>query len=468
MEHVTRENVDDLHAVLTVHLPHHDVEPKLQEELKKFRKQAQLKGFRKGHTPLSLVKRMYGKSILADVVQGEINKRLQEYLMEEKPNFFGQPILEEDESVMPFSLEEPADYTVKFSLGLVPDFTLQGLSESETLTIPEIDLDAKIQADQIDMLRRRHGDREEIETGPVEFMDNVELHLEEWADGKAVEGGVHTHTHFLINDRMSEELQKELVGKSVGDTFTFDPYTAEKDASEDYIRKYVLHLEENAPETSHEFSARIEKIIRVTPAEITQEFYDQAFGADQVHNEDEMAAAVRDQVLGQYKQQIAEYTIDQMRTNLLAANEIPLPEDFLQRWVKQTEADKPEEERQEWTDQQYRLFYLDLRWSLIRDQIVRDHELQIQPEEIVADYKEKLQAYFGGGMTDTTMLDQMAQQVLQEEETRNKIADQLIQQKVADVYQNAVTVEKDTVTTDDFRPWMEKAYEKINAFFTGE
>lgn len=465
MENVTLEKQDELNGVISIRVPYDDYKPKFEEELQKFRKKAQLKGFRKGHTPLSLVKRMYGQSILADVVQEKINSQLQNYLMETKPNFFGQPILQETQEPLNFSLDNTTDYLVNFEMGLVPEFDLQGMDEKSTLKAPVVEITDTEIDEQVDALRRRHGLHEIMDEGIVQEMDNVELHLEEWENGVKKEGGVHTHTHFLVNERMSDELRKTMVGKTVKDTFMFDPYTAEKDASEPYIRKYVLHLEENGPATSREFLARIDKITRVTPSELDEEFYVKAFGPGQIQDEASMREFLKGKISEQYDQQIREYMQDQMRVDLLKANRIPLPESFLRRWVDSNEQEKEVEEKKEWTKEQYHLFFEDLRWSLIRDKIIRDRNLQVTEAELIADYRTKLLEYFGQ-MQDQSLLDQMSQRVLQDDETRQKLADQLIQKKVVEVYRDTVKLKEESIQPDGFRPWMETAYADINAYFT--
>ncbi len=465
MENVTLEKQDELNGVISIRVPYDDYKPKFEEELQKFRKKAQLKGFRKGHTPLSLVKRMYGQSILADVVQEKINAQLQNYLMETKPNFFGQPILQETQEPLNFSLDNTTDYLVNFEMGLVPEFELQGMNEKAILKAPVVAITDNEIEEQIDALRRRHGDRQEIEGEPVGEMDNIELHLEEWENGAKKEGGVHTHTHFLVNERMSDELRKTILGKHIKDTFMFDPYTAEKDATEEYIRKYVLHLDETGPATSREFMARIDKITRVTPSELDEEFFVKAFGPGQIQDEAEMRDFLKGKISEQYDQQIQEYMQDQMRVDLLKANRIPLPESFLRRWVDTNEQEKEQEEKKVWTSEQYHLFFEDLRWSLIRDKIIRDRNLQVTEAELVADYRTKLLEYFGQ-MQDQALLDQMSQRVLQDEETRQKLADKLVQKKVVGVYRDTVKLKEETIQPEGFRPWMESAYADINAYFT--
>ena len=71
---VSLQNIDKVSAELTVKLEKADYQEKVDKELKSLRQKAQIPGFRKGMVPTSLIKKMYGKSVIAEVV----NKALQE------------------------------------------------------------------------------------------------------------------------------------------------------------------------------------------------------------------------------------------------------------------------------------------------------------------------------------------------------------------------------------------------------
>lgn len=461
MEKVVREDLDQLNAVLTVHLPSTHYQPLFEKRLKDFRKKAQLKGFRKGQTPEGLVRKMYGRSILAEVVQDEINKQLQEYLREERPLFFGEPLIAEGQELH-FDLADFPDYALRFELGLIPEFELQGLDERTTLPYPRVELDESAIDKQLLTLRRRHGDRQEITDGTVEDMDYLELHLEEWENGEKKPGGVHTHTQFLVNESMAESLRNTLMGKAIGDTFHFDPYEAEIDASEEMTRKYILHLEEDAPATSHDFLGRIDKITRVTPAELNEDFYNKTFGPGIVQDEAGARQMLRDQVAKSFGDQLREYVLMQAKVNLLEANPLPLPEAFLRRWLLTSSQEKQDNE--EWTDEKFRRFFLDLRWSLVRDKMIEDHQLQVTEEEVITAYKAKLNEYFGGS-ADPMLLEQLGPRILQEKEFRQQLEDQIFQNKLADLFREKVALQEEVLQNDQLNEWMNTIVKAMEARF---
>ncbi|MBP6184884.1 MAG: hypothetical protein KA479_08060 [Saprospiraceae bacterium] len=462
MENVVREDLDQLNAVLTVQVPMNVYKPIFETKLKDFKRKAQIKGFRKGHTPEGFVKRMYGQSILAEVVQEEINKNLQAYLLEHKPTFFGEPIISESQEPMEFDLAHLHDYTVRFDLGLVPEFELKGFDQSTTLLLPQVNFSESEIDDQVNNLLRKHGDRAELTEGQVEHMDFVELHLEEWENGEKKQGGIHTHSSFLVSDQMTPYMRDLMLGKSIKDTFVFDPYQSEVSTSREGVRKYILRLEENAPETSNEFFARIDKITRVTPALLDDAFFKKAYGPDTDMNEATLRETIRKNLSDTYAQHGGDYIMAHMKISLLDANPLPLPEGFLRRWV--TTADLDDKDPEEWTEEKFRRFFLDLRWTLIRDKIIERKNLQVSNEEVVAAYKEKLVGYFGGN-PDPAMMDALAPRVLEDKEMISKISEQIIQDKLAEAYKEEVTIQQEPLTIETYKNWIEEAFDKLNQQF---
>ena len=71
---ITKKDIDSLNAVLTVAVKEEDYSGKVQKILTDYRKTANIPGFRKGHVPMGMVKKQYGKAVLVE----EVNKILQE------------------------------------------------------------------------------------------------------------------------------------------------------------------------------------------------------------------------------------------------------------------------------------------------------------------------------------------------------------------------------------------------------
>ena len=87
---VSLQNIDKVSALLTVKLEKADYQEKVDKSLKNFRQKAQIPGFRKGMVPMSLVKKMYGKSVLAEEVNKLLSDSVYKYIQDNKVNILGE------------------------------------------------------------------------------------------------------------------------------------------------------------------------------------------------------------------------------------------------------------------------------------------------------------------------------------------------------------------------------------------
>ena len=132
---IIRTDKTEIEAQLAVSITKEVYEPKLKSELHTYRQKAHMRGFRKGKVPMSVIRKMYGKAMLADVVNEMVQKELGNYLEDEKLNLLGQPLPAEDQETFDFDLAALKDFDFKFDIGLAPDFELNGLSESTEFEI---------------------------------------------------------------------------------------------------------------------------------------------------------------------------------------------------------------------------------------------------------------------------------------------------------------------------------------------
>ena len=170
MSKVVREDVGNLSAVLTLTVGKEDYEPKLSAELNKHRKKAQLKGFRKGKTPMGFIKKMYGRAILADAINEMIQKELTKYISEEKIQILGQPLPSEDQAEYDFNINELIDYTFKFDIGFAPEFEVEGLSEDSKFERYAVDVKDELIEKDIEAAQKRFGERNSVDDQSKKMM----------------------------------------------------------------------------------------------------------------------------------------------------------------------------------------------------------------------------------------------------------------------------------------------------------
>src|SRR5512137_1406952 len=133
---ITRENTDDLNAVLKVKIEKSDYEDKVDTVLKDYRKKATIKGFRPGMVPIGLIKKMYGRAVKIDEINKVVTDNIHKYLTDEKIEILGDPLPRIDnQEKLDFDTQE--SFTFSFDLGLAPVFDIK-LGKKNKVTYFEI------------------------------------------------------------------------------------------------------------------------------------------------------------------------------------------------------------------------------------------------------------------------------------------------------------------------------------------
>ncbi|MCB0560440.1 MAG: trigger factor [Lewinellaceae bacterium] len=392
MPKVVREDIDNLNAVLTVTLEKEDYEPKFNSELSKYRKQAAMKGFRKGKTPISILKKMYGKSVLLEVINETLQKELSGYLTEQDVKILGQPLPSEDQEPINFELNELHDYTFKFDLGLAPEFEVKGAGPDDTYGKMEVDVAEDMIDEELEAARKRLGERQFVEDD-IRENDMVKLLALELDGAEPKEGGVESEFSLLVSAISDEKAKQQLLGGKKGDTFHFNLFSLEEDKDEPYIRKYFLNLsDEDEREVGQDYKVTVEEVSRIEPAELNQAFFDKFFGEGEVNSEEEARGKIREQVEKFYNDQSEALLFRDMQENIMELNEMELPAGFLKRWMKATN----EELSDKVIEKEYEAFAKNLQWSLIRSKLVRRFGIEVKNEEVLATLKNRVRSYFGG------------------------------------------------------------------------
>lgn len=118
---INQSELKDLVAVVTLTLEPADYQEEVAKQLKQVRQKAQMPGFRPGMVPAGLVKKMYGKGILADVLNKLVGENLQKHIEENKLQVLGEP-LPNDELTKNIDLDHEDTFTFAFDIAVAPEF----------------------------------------------------------------------------------------------------------------------------------------------------------------------------------------------------------------------------------------------------------------------------------------------------------------------------------------------------------
>ncbi|MEL7221005.1 MAG: trigger factor [Bacteroidota bacterium] len=463
MATITREDIDALNVKLTIDVNKDDYIGDFKKELKRYRNQAQLKGFRKGKTPMTVIRKMFGRSILAEVVNKQMQEEMSEYLFndENKLDFLGQPIPSEEQEEFEFSAANLDDYTFKFDLGLAPTFDLNGLDDGQTFEQLAVEPGEELLAEELMNLRRRSGSNEEVE-GPVEERDIITLKAVEYKDDAAKEGGIE-HEFTLFIDNITDVAKEAFLGAAIGDQAVLDVFNLENSTTDDHVRKYLLGLEEDDErEVEPTFQLTVDKISRNVPAELNEEFFANTFSEGDVTDEAGALDKIKSDYRKYFEKQSEALLFRDMQEHLMEQNPLSFPETFLKRWlVISNERNTPES-----VEKGFEGFTKGLQWTLIREKLIKEFELKVEEAELRDSFKQQVYGYFGGGQPEwlnEEMVSGMVDRMMNEEKSVREKADELMNDKISAALREKVVLTEKVVDQEAFQEIIAEAQAKAQA-----
>ncbi len=448
---ITQEKIDDLNAVIKVQLKEEDYQDKVENQLKEYRKKASVPGFRKGHVPMGMVKKMVGTNLLVDELNKILSDTLQEYLTKEKLEVLGNPLpkMEDDETI---DWENQKEFEFKYEVGLAPSFKVDSLDKLK-VDAYKIKVSDKDVQKYVDDLARRYGkmtnpevaEKDDMVFGKFEELDG---------EGKVKEGGITNSSVIIINAVTDKNLQKQLVGAKAGDMFVVDPKTVSEHES-DQAQAIGVDVNELKNIIS-KFNYTVEKVNRVIASDLNQELFDKIFGEGTVKSEKEF----RDKIAEELNKGLIADSDRKLKADiqdaLMDSLKLKLPDTFLKKWIKASN-EKPITDEQ--IESEYDMYAKSLQWQLIENKIIEANEIKVEFEEVI-DYTKGLltQQMQSMGMptNDDEQLTQTAQSVLQNQEEARKIYGMLYDSKLMDLYKSTCKLKEKEVSLEEFEKLLAK------------
>ncbi len=447
---IVRKDIDSSNATITISIEKADYSEKVEKTLRDYRKKANIPGFRPGMVPLGLLKKMYGKSILAEEINKILSDELYKYIQDNSINLLGEPLPNETEQKdIDFSTQE--DFEFVFDLGLAPEFEVE-LNKKDKVKYYQITPSEEMINNQIKSYTGRYG--KYVQEESVEEKDMVKGTLTELAEGKVKDGGIQVQDAVLTPAYMKDEASKALfAGAKVGDTITFNPKTAFENEAE--ISSLLKISKEEVAEVTADFQFTIESITRYHEAEIDQDLFDKVYGEGVVKSAEEFTEKIKANIQETLAQD-SEYKfgIDAREVLVKKYDDLAFPDTFLKRWLMATNKNLTAETLE--TD--YPKMIADLKWQLIKDKIAKSNDIKVEKDD-VEDFGRKIArsqfAQYGMIGMDDAILDNYVKDMLKKEETLKNIIDKVAENKVLDIIKNAVKVDTKEVSIEEFNKMFE-------------
>lgn len=447
---ITKENIDDLNAVLKIQVEKADYDENVEKVLRDYRKKANINGFRPGMVPFGLIKKMYGKAVQVDEINKLITENIQKYLTEEKIETLGDPLPKTDgNDEIDFDTQE--SFTFSFELGLAPSFELK-LSKKNKLDYYEIVADDKMRNDYLENYTRRYGKFEKAELSEEKDMLKGKIEALDESGNPKPDGVYAEDTTLLIDIIKDEEIKKQFIGKAVSATIDFDLRKAFPNDSE--ISGLLKRQKEEVTGVQGIFRLTINEISRFVPAELNQELYDRVYGENVVTSEEDFRKKLEDEINANLRQESDYKMAIDLKKLALDKTEFALPEEFLKKWLLKVNENTTEEQ----IEKEFDTFRQDLKWQLIRNKVAKENEIKISEEDLLKEAENVTRYQFrqyGLFYANEEQITNYAKETLKREEDAKRIADKILEEKVTAILKEIVKLENKAVTVEEFNKLFE-------------
>ena len=432
---IVREQREQNTSLIRVTVGQEDYREEVEKALREYKRKANIPGFRPGMVPMGIIKKMYGKGVLAEQSYRKASNSVFEYLQKENIDYLGDVIPSEEQGA--FDFDSGTEFEFVFEIGEAPELKLD-LSEKDKLTYYKIKIDKKMHEDFRSNYLRRYGrlvDADAVTSDEAlsVTLDNGEMKVEDAYVG-------------LIS--MPEEERKPFIGKKVGDKMTVNVNELYRTPSQ---RAAVLQVKEGELEhIKPEFELEITRIRKFAEPELNEEFFKMAFPAGNVTTAEQFEAFIDEQIASELRRESDFLFTLEVRDYLVKKADLKMPEAFLKRWLYTINEGKfTMEEIEKDFDQFLKMF----TWNYIQKQIIKQENITVSADEATAEAKAFAQAQFaqyGMPSAPDDMLAGYAKQILENKEQGQKIYEKLYEMKVVEAVKAKIKVSEKSVSAEEF------------------
>ncbi|WP_066223626.1 trigger factor [Formosa haliotis] len=432
---ITRENIDALNAVVKVDIAKEDYSDKVEKILSDYRKTANIPGFRKGHVPMGMVKKQYGKAVLVDEVNKLLQDALNKYLTEEKLDVLGQPLPKAQDAI---DWDSDA-FSFEFELGLTPEFDVE-LKGKKAITQYNIVADDKMIDEQIERIQKQYG--------KLVSQDIVEEDSEITGTFKNEEKEIENTITLTLDKLKGKANPKKFIGAKVGDVIKLKTKGLYSDDHDLMHALKVSHDEVHGLEIEVTFT--ITEINKRELAELDQELFDKLFGEGTVKTVTELKEKIKEDTEKQFVQQADQKLLNDVTEYLVDNTKFDLPAEFLQKWI-QAAGETPLDDAA--AKEEYEKSEKSMRYQLIEGKLITANDIQVSMDDIKDHAKNMIKAQmaqFGQLNPSDEELEGIAARVLGNQEEARRISEQIISQKLLELYKEKANLKVKEVTYENF------------------
>lgn len=441
---IIKEQKDDLNAVIKIQLKPEDYQGQVEKTLKDHQKKMRMPGFREGKVPVSLVKKMYGKTVLVEEINKILSDSLYRFISENKLDVLGNPLPKADES-KEIDWDHPSEFEFAYDLGFAPQFDIQ--LEGMHFPYYKVRITEELVEKYIKEVRQRHGKFANPETsGENDMLFGEFIELDPF--GNELEGGIRKNSSILMSTLKTDSVKQKLTGISKDQEIVLAAPELKENFSD---LSLMLGIENGkADQITSSFKFRVLTVSSLEPADLNQELYDALYGSGIVSSEPEFRAKVKEELQESFSHQSDARLINEVMAKLVSDLNLSLPDEFLKRWLMAVN-EKPVTQDQ--LEKEYPAYAGNLKRQLIENKIMKENGITVTTKDSIDFIKEHLYKQFekyGQEPKEDEEMEKMAHSILAKKEESEKIYQLLSDRKMKKFLKSKLSLDFIEVSEEEF------------------
>ena len=433
---VSKIQPDALNYQVTIEIAAADYAEPLHKRLNEYKRKADIKGFRRGMAPISLIQRLYGDQALYESVNGLVSEQLDQFIQTEKIRVVGEPLPSEDQPQLSWKAGE--DFTFKFDIAQTPELNFT-VGKEDKIPYYEINITAAEKKAQEEQLLQQYGSLQEGNKAGEQDYIVADIANE----GHKAEGVYVSVSH------VAEAARGAFLGKKAGDKFQLNVNEAFENETD---RAAMLKVEKDQLATLDPmFTFTVVNVKTFKAAEENQETYDKIFGKDVVTTPEQFEEKVTERIKAGHEQEANYRFGTDVRKYFVEKAGLELPEAFLKRWLVYANEGKFSAEQ---VEKEFPAFIEDFKWQLVRGYLMQKFNLKVSQADIQA-AAESFVAYqyamYGMAGVPDNLIKSSAENMLQDQNQYRRLEEQCEDNLTIAKVREEVTLQTKKISQDKFK-----------------
>ena len=411
---INLKKIDELNSTISISIEKKDYEKKVGNIIKDYKTKINLPGFRKGHVPLSLIRKKYEKAIIVEETNKILSESLNKYIVDKNLKILGNPIPILDEK-----LDWNSDiFNFKFEIGLSPDVKVS-FNFKKPAIYHKINIENKVIDERIHYMQEQHGKLKDEKK-----ISNIsELTFEFTSKEENINKKLTIKLNQLKTKKMIDLVQKLNVNESIN----FDLKEFFKDGTQSLnISNKTMEKVNNS---KIEVTGKLLSIQKRVNAKLEATFFKKIYPNKSIKTLTHFKEEIKKSIGSQYDQQSDQKFLNDVTKKLIEELKFDLPKRFLIKWLQKRDENEISIEN---ATEQYEKSEKGLRYQLIEEEIIDKNNLKVDEKEIKSFAKKIFLSQFGqiSKKDNDQEIEQMVERITRNEEERKRIIEQVKTEKL--------------------------------------